>query len=67
MEAQYVARMDGSKSDSTTHKVRDGWSYDRITEARTGCGIKGPFSIEHYGSGRLITVTCRRLGCRGEE
>jgi hypothetical protein len=64
MEAQYVARVTGK---GATHKIRDGWAYSNISNARTGCGIKGPFSIEHYQSGRKITVTCQRAGCAGSE
>lgn len=64
MEAQHVATFNGNK---TTHKIRDGWSYDRISQARTGCGIKGSFAVEHWQSGRLIKVTCRRAGCGGGE
>lgn len=68
MEAQYVATVPGNSRDSATrHKIRDGWSYDRISEARTGCGIKGPLAVEHMQSGKELTVTCKRRGCDGGE
>ena len=64
MEAQYIAR----KNDNCeSHTVRDGWTYSNISDARTGCGIKGPFAIEHLQSGRGLPVTCRRAGCDGSK
>jgi hypothetical protein len=69
MGAQYVARFQGGekgKHSSVTHKIRDGWSYDNISNARTGCGMSGPFAVEHLQSGRDLPVTCRRTGCDGE-
>lgn len=65
MGAQYIARMTGVGSRGASHKIRDGWSYADISNARTGCGIQGPFSIEHLGSGRDLPVTCQRSGCKG--
>lgn len=59
-EAQYVATFGSSK---TTHAIREGWSYDKIGSARTGCGVSGPFGVNHRGSGRPIAITCKRKGC----
>jgi hypothetical protein len=58
MKAQYVARL---AHNGRTHKIRKGWSYSNISNARTGCGRKGPFGIEHMHSGTEIAVTC--LSC----
>lgn len=56
MDAQYVARYGRSK---VTHSIREGWSYDDISNARTACcGRKGPFSVEHLQSGTPLAVTC---------
>lgn len=63
MASQYVATVNGSK---TTHGIRDGWSYDQISKARTGCGITGPFAVEHMMSGAPLAVTCKRSGCKGK-
>lgn len=68
--ATYVARFSGGergKPGATTHAIRDGWSYDRIGQARTGCGLSGPFTIEHLQSGRGLVVTCQRPGCTVQE
>ena len=64
MKAQYVATFGTCK---TTHGIRDGWSYDRISEARTVCGRSGPFGVNHRGSGRDITVTCKNCERREGE
>lgn len=58
-EAQYAARF---TPNGKTHVIRDGWSYARISDARTTCGRKGPFGVEHYASGRTTTITCRACG-----
>lgn len=62
MAQHYVATVNGS---TTTHGIRDGWSYDAISKARTGCGISGPFTVEHRTAGP-IDVTCKRSGCKGK-
>jgi hypothetical protein len=62
MGAQYIARVTDR---GASHTIREGWSYDRISEARTGCGIKGSFAVEHLQSGRELPVTCKRPGCKG--
>lgn len=67
MEAQYVATMPGARDSAVRHTLREGWTYSRISEARTGCGIKGPLAVEHRQSGTPITVTCKRRGCAGQE
>lgn len=59
MKRQYVARL---RRNGRTHAIRDGWSYSNISNARTGCGIKGPFGIEHLQSGTELSVTC--LNCQ---
>ncbi|WP_331726052.1 hypothetical protein [Streptomyces sp. NBC_00470] len=41
-----------------THAIRAGWSFATIRNARTVCGRPGPFPVEYWASGRLITVTC---------
>lgn len=56
MKAQYIATF---QPDGATHGICDGWSYDRITDARTVCGKKGPFTVEHLDSGNALTITCR--------
>lgn len=67
MGAQYIARVPAQGSKGATHTIRDGWSYSRISDARTGCGIKGPLTVEHMASGRPLEVTCRRPGCTGSD
>lgn len=63
MEAEYVATFG---TNETTHAIREGWSYDRISQARTGCGMSGPFGVNSTQSGRKIEVTCCRRGCAGK-
>jgi len=57
--AEYVATFDSGWR-GTTHGIRDGWSYDRIAEARTWCGRSGPFAINSMHSGTPMNVTCGR-------
>ncbi|QDN54057.1 hypothetical protein [Streptomyces sp. S1D4-20] len=54
-EATYVAR---PARNGATHDLQPGWSYANISNARTKCGIKGPFAIESLRSGSPLTVTC---------
>lgn len=54
-EATYVARPTPHDS---THDIQPGWSYTNITNARTKCGIEGPFAIEYLHSLSPLTVTC---------
>jgi hypothetical protein len=57
MERQYVARF---AHKGETHAIRGEWSYDRISDARTLCGRRGPFSVEHLQSGTSLAVTCQQ-------
>ncbi|MEV7885222.1 hypothetical protein ACWD3I_25140 [Streptomyces sp. NPDC002817] len=54
-EAEHVARFTHT---GKTHDIQPGWSYSRISEARTKCRMNGPFAIESLASGRLLEVTC---------
>jgi hypothetical protein len=56
MKRKYVAKFG---YDGKAHAIRDGWGYDRIGSAKTLCGIRGPFGIEHFASGRRTEITCR--------
>jgi hypothetical protein len=61
-EAEYVARL---TYNGRTHDIQPGWSYADIGNARTKCGVKGPFPIESLASGRPLKVTCKK--CTGAD
>ncbi|MGW0868238.1 hypothetical protein [Streptomyces sp. FR1] len=53
--AEYVARF---THNGKAHDIQPGWSYANISNARTKCGMNGPFATESLASGRLLDVTC---------
>lgn len=55
--ATHVARL---RRNGATHDIRPGWSYINIANARTKCGIPGPFPIESLNPSGLLTVTCKQ-------
>ncbi|WP_019061379.1 hypothetical protein [Streptomyces prunicolor] len=58
-EAEHVARFTHK---GKTHDIQPGWSYANISNARTKCGMNGPFATESLASGRPLEVTCTPCG-----